>query len=177
LIKKVRRDPKVGGSLERGSPTTRGRQWKIGLGLAETIAGFVFAAVAGYFLIAARDLPTFNFNPADPGTAAFPDTMGGALLACSLILAAIGIFRIRTGIGNTPVLISEPLNVTGAIAVTLIYVLAMPYVTYYTATVVWVPLLLLLGGVRSWKWIVSLTVLTLLLAYFIFELVLNVNLP
>jgi hypothetical protein len=53
----------------------------------------------------------------------------------------------------------------------------MPYVTYYAATVVWVPLLLLLGGVRSWKWIVSLTVLTLLLAYLIFELVLNVNLP
>ena len=103
--------------------------------------------------------------------------MGGMLLACSLILAAIGIFRIRTGIGNTPVVISEPLNVTGAIAVTLIYVLAMPYVTYYAATVVWVPLLLLLGGVRSWKWIVSLTVLTLLLAYLIFELVLNVNLP
>ena len=133
--------------------------------------------MAGYFLIAARDLPTFNFNPADPGTATFPDTMGGALLACSLALAAIGIFRIRTGFGNTPVTITEPLNVTGAIVVTLIYVLAMPYVTYYAATVVWVPLLLLLGGVRSWKWLLSLTVLTLLVAYFIFELLLNVNLP
>jgi hypothetical protein len=50
-------------------------------------------------------------------------------------------------------------------------------VTYYAATVVWVPLLLLLGGVRSWKWLLSLTVLTLLVAYFIFVLLLNVNLP
>ena len=165
------------GGPERGSLTTPGRQWKIGLGLAETIAGLVFAAVAGYFLIAARDLPTFNFNPADPGTATFPDTMGSALLVCSLALAATGIFRIRTGFGNAPVTITEPLNVTGAIVVTLIYVLLMPYVTYYAATVVWVPLMLLLGGVRSWKWILSLTMSTLLVAYFVFELLLNVNLP
>ena len=83
----------------------------------------------------------------------------------------------RTGDGNTPVTIVQPLNVVGVVAVTVIYALAMPYVTYYGATIVWAPLMLILGGVRSWKLIISLTVSTLLFAHFVFEVLLGVFLP
>ncbi|MEQ8193776.1 MAG: tripartite tricarboxylate transporter TctB family protein [Rhodospirillales bacterium] len=153
-------------------------QWKIGLGLAELVGGILFAAIAGYFLISAQDLPTFKFNPADPGVAAFPNTMGLVLLGCSLALAAIGIVRMRrNGAADEKVVIVQPLNVIAAIVLTVIYALVMPYVTYYVATAVWVPLLLLLSSIRSWKSIAILTASLMIFAYLVFELLLNVKLP
>ena len=172
--------PNSDGEPQAGLPQSdesHENQWMIGLGLAEVLGGLAFAAVAGYFLFDALRLPTSNYNPADPGTGAFPNTMGYSLLFCSLTLVAIGIVRMRTGVGNIPVTIVQPLNVAGVIAITVIYALTMPYVTYYVATAVWAPLMLLLGGVRSWKWIVSLTVSTLLFAHFVFEVLLSVFLP
>jgi len=165
------------GEPQAGLPQSVESQWMIGLGLAEVLAGLVFAALAGYFLIDALDLPSSSYNTLDPGTAAFPNTMGYSLLFCSLTLVVIGIFRMRTGVGNTPVTITQPLNVVGVVAITVIYALAMPYVTYYGATIVWAPLMLILGGVRSWKLIIFLTVSTLLFAYFVFEVLLSVFLP
>jgi hypothetical protein len=164
-------EPREG--LSQGAET----QWKIGLGLAEVIGGIAFAAIAGYFLISALDLPTFKFNPADPGVAAFPNTMGLILLGCSLALAVIGICRMRTGTGNVPVAIVQPLNVIAVIILTLLYAIAMPYVTYYVATAIWVPLILLLSNIRSWKMIAILTLSLLLFAYFVFDIILNVKLP
>jgi hypothetical protein len=172
--------PNSDGEPQAGPPqSAKGyeSQWMIGLGLAEVLGGLTFAAVAGYFLFDALSLPSSNYNPADPGTAAFPNTMGYSLLLCSLTLVVIGIVRMRTGVGNTPVTIDQPLNVVGVVAITVIYALTMPYVTYYGATAVWAPLMLLLGGVRSWKWIVSLTVSTMLFAHFVFEVLLSVFLP
>ena len=165
------------GEPQAGLPQSAENQWKIGLGLTEVLAGLIFSALAGYFLIEALDFPSSSYNTADPGTAAFPNTMGYSLLFCSLTLVVIGIFRMRTGVGNTPVTITQPLNVVGVIALTVIYALAMPYVTYYGATIVWAPLMLIMGGVRSWKWIVFLTLFTLLFAHFVFEVLLNVFLP
>ena len=165
------------GEPQAGLPQSAENQWKIGLGLTEVLAGLIFSALAGYFLIEALDFPSSSYNTADPGTAAFPNTMGYSLLFCSLTLVVIGIFRMRTGVGDTPVTIIHPLNITGVAAVTVIYALVMPYVTYYGATIVWVPLMLILGGVRGWKWIVFLTISTLLTAYFIFEVLLSVVLP
>ena len=165
------------GEPQAGLPQSAENQWKIGLGLTEVLAGLIFSALAGYFLIEALDFPSSSYNTADPGTAAFPNTMGYSLLFCSLTLVVIGIFRMRTGVGNTPVTITQPLNVVGVIALTVIYALAMPYVTYYGATIVWAPLMLIMGGVRSWKWIVSLTVSTMLFAHFVFEVLLSVFLP
>ncbi|MEX2449369.1 MAG: tripartite tricarboxylate transporter TctB family protein [Rhodospirillales bacterium] len=166
------------GEPRKGLSRDAERQWKIGLGLAEVIGGIAFAAIACYFLISAQDLPTFKFNPADPGVAAFPNTMGAILLACSLALAVIGVIRIRrNGTDNEPVVIVQPLNVMGAIAVTVIYTLVMPFVTYYVATAIWVPLILLLSSIRSWKMIAILTLSLLVFAYFVFDIILNVKLP
>ena len=165
------------GEPQVGRPQGAESKWMIGLGLAEVLAGLIFTAVAGYFLIYALDFPSSSYSPTDVGTGAFPNTLGYALLFCSLTLAVIGIFRMRSGVGDAPVTIIQPLNVTGVAAVTVIYALAMPYVTYYGVTIIWVPLMLLLGGVRSWKWIVFLTVFTLLFAYFVFEVLLSVTLP
>lgn len=152
-------------------------KWEISLSLVEVLGGLIFTAVAGYFLIDALNLPSSSYNPADPGTAAFPNALGYALLFCSLALVVNGIFRMRSGVGDTPVTIIQPLNVVGVAIITVIYALVMPYVTYYGATIVWLPLMLILGGVRTWKWIVFLTISTLLSAYFIFEVLLSVVLP
>jgi len=165
------------GEPQAGLPQDVESKWETGLGLVEVLAGLTFAAVAGYFLIDALNLPSSSYNPYDAGTAAFPNALGYALLFCSLALVVIGIFRMRTGVGDTPVTIIHPLNITGVAAVTVIYALVMPYVTYYGATIVWVPLMIILGGVRGWKWIVFLTISTLLTAYFIFEVLLSVVLP
>jgi hypothetical protein len=123
------------------------------------------------------DLPTFKFNPADPGVAAFPNTTGLILLGCSLALVVIGICRMRTGSGNVPVAIVQPLNVVAVTVLTLLYAIAMPFATYYVATAVWTPLMLLLSNIRSWKTIVVLTLSMMVFARVVFEIVLNVKLP
>lgn len=165
------------GEPQKGLSPADDMQWKIGLGLAETIAGLFFAGVAAYSLIAAQEFAHIGFNPNDPGPAAFPRTMGTLLLVCSLALAVIGIQRMRTGAGGEPVTIIRPLNVIAGAAGSLLYAFAMPFVTYYVATAIWFPFMLVLAGVRSWKWIVIATLVFMLFARLAFEVVLSINLP
>ena len=165
------------GEPQTGLPQADETHWKIGRGLAEVLTGLAFSAIAGYFLLLGKDLPDSNFNPTDPGTAAFPDTLAWALLACSIAILLFGIFRMFSSEKGEGISITEPLNVIGTILLTVLYAFSMPFVTYYVATIVWAPLVLLLSGIRSWKWIVSLTILTLLVAHFVFERVLSANLP
>src|SRR5699024_12412862 len=79
-----------------------------------------------------------------------------------------------TGTSQRQIEIRRPLNVFLGAALVLIYVYVMPYVGFYIASVVAVPLLLFNGGERRWLLLFLYTLAFFAFVYFCFLLLLGV---
>ena len=86
------------------------------------------------------------FNTAEVGAARVP------LIACTGgILASMGLIvnAIRRKVDNiSTIVIRKPLGILTALALTILWVLGMPHIGFYLASVVVVPLIMLAGGER-----------------------------
>jgi len=111
------------------------------------------------------------FNPVDIGAGRVPFGTAIIGIVCSVILFML------TGTSQRQIEIRRPLNVFLGAALVLIYVYVMPYVGFYIASVVAVPLLLFNGGERRWLLLFLYTLAFLAFVYFCFELLLGVHFP
>src|SRR5690625_2012805 len=112
-----------------------------------------------------------SFNPVDIGAGRVP--LGTAPIG---IICSVALFML-VGASQRRVEISRPLNILLGSALVLLYVCAMPYVGFYVASIVAVPLLLFNGGERRWLLLFLYTLAFLAFVYFCFELLLGVRFP
>jgi len=92
-----------------------------------------------------------SFNPVDIGAGRVP--LGTAIvgIVCSVVLF------ILAGASQKQIEIRHPLKVFFGAVLVLLYAYVMPYVGFYIASVVAVPLLLFNGGERRWLWLLLYT--------------------
>lgn len=108
----------------------------------------------------------------DPGTV--PSIAGGLLV----ILCAIAAVQAVRNRGLAPeVEIVRPLQVLLAMALVLIFPPAIDRFGYYVTAVVWVPAFVWVAGARNWTAYLVVVVGVLVLARFVFEMILGTPLP
>jgi putative tricarboxylic transport membrane protein len=138
----------------------------------EIATGVFFILVAVWFLYEASKFPT-NENSVDMGPAAFPQVLAGLVILFSVLLIITSLIK-RS---NVRINAKRFKNILYSIAFLIIYGIAVPYIGFYIATILFIPIMLTLAGERSWKSIVSVTIVFELFAFTVFETILNVPLP
>ncbi|MBD3764779.1 MAG: tripartite tricarboxylate transporter TctB family protein [Rhodobacterales bacterium] len=158
---------------DRGAEDRHGRLVVLKLPTAwfEAVVFVALAATGLWFVIGALDMPKSR-AAFDPGT--FPMLMGGGLMACSLLQVIVSL-RGRSAAGQT--MIERPLAVVTAALLLAAFPHAIEALGYYAVTIVWVPVLSLVAGLRSPVAIGITTLIVLFLAKVVFEMTLGTPLP
>lgn len=139
-------------------------------GLSTRVVVSICFAAFVWVIWSAQSLPA-AFNPADVGPSRLP------ILAASLGLLCSALIFVNAGRLSEPVQIDRPLNVLAGALTILAYVLAMPRVGFYPASLVAVVLLMLAGGHRRIVTLVGFALGFCAFIYLGFELVLGVHFP
>lgn len=115
------------------------------------------------------------FNTAEVGAARVP------LIACTGgILASIGLIvhAIRRKVDNiSTIVIRKPLGILTALALTILWVLGMPHIGFYLASVIVVPLIMLAGGERRPLMLVLSAISFVVFVYVCFSFLLDIEFP
>lgn len=133
------------------------------------VAIICFAAFA-WVIWTAQSLPP-AFNAADVGPARVP-----TLAALLGVICSVGLF-FQAGRLSGPLEVGRPLAVLAGVLTILAYVLAMPEVGFYPASLIASALLMLAGGVRRIWALAGFSLAFGAFIYVCFDLILNVQFP
>jgi putative tricarboxylic transport membrane protein len=132
------------------------------------VALFIFGAAA--FLVA---------NQYPVGAALFPQLVSGVIVLCAIAIGVRSFFS-----GYQPVVFEEADVSYGwkdpvlpGLALTILFVVAVRYLGYITATTVFIPVAAYCFGVRDWRWLVIGTVGFVLLSSMLFIRIFHTPLP
>lgn len=131
------------------------------------IFSFFLYFVAGAFLIA-------SFSIEDEASRTFPQVI------CGLTILLSTLFLISVLRGHYT---NDDVNLKGTglaifmAGIILLYILAITFVGYYIATVLFLPIGMLILGQRSWKVIVGIDIGVILFVYLFFGILLSMQMP
>jgi putative tricarboxylic transport membrane protein len=141
--------------------------------------GLVVLAAAGFYLWEAFKLPP-PLSASDIGAGRFPSIVGIAvlLLAAPLTLHAV-ITRSRraAGASDRRVTVNRPVAVALAMVMTVLLAVSFPMLGAYATSILIVGSLMLISGERRWWLLLTIPVLSAVLIYLCFGLLLNVQFP
>lgn len=125
-----------------------------------------------YFVSAAFLIASFSIE--DEASRTFPQVICGL----TILLSTLFLFSVLRGHYT-----NDDVNLTGTgmalfmAGIILLYILAITYVGYYIATVVFLPIGMLVLGQRNWIVIVSVDVGVTIFVYVFFGLLLSMQMP
>lgn len=144
--------------------------------LTADITGCIFFLLVGcWFLVNALFL-SGNSGTADVGPSAFP-----ILSASGIIIASV--FYIVRALKNKQInnserlVISNKIKVLVSIGVLVLYILAMEFLGYYISSIIFIPLFLMVAGVKRVAKVVSVSAGFILFVYVGFDILLGIPMP
>jgi len=146
--------------------------WRVPAKLAEIVLGTAFAGLALFFVVGALRLPP-SFSSADVGPGVFPLIVASVTLVLALAL----VLRPFVGEPSEDVEIGRPWSVLGMAATLVLYVLAIPLVGVYPASIAFIALTMWCGGSRRPVFIAICAVGFVAFTYGCFGLLLQVPFP
>jgi putative tricarboxylic transport membrane protein len=138
----------------------------------EIATGIFFIVVAAWFLYEASKFPV-NESSVDMGPAAFPQVLAWLVILLSVLLIITSFIK-----GSAlKISVKRFKQIVYSMVLLIIYGVAIPFIGFYIATILFIPIMLFLAGERKWKSIIGVTIVFELFAFAIFDTVLNVPLP
>jgi putative tricarboxylic transport membrane protein len=114
-----------------------------------------------------------NENSVDMGPAAFPQVLAWLVILLSVLLIITSFIK-----GSAlKISVKRFKQIVYSMVLLIIYGVAIPFIGFYIATILFIPIMLFLAGERKWKSIIGVTIVFELFAFAIFDTVLNVPLP
>lgn len=144
--------------------------------LTANLVGVIFFMLVGiWFLVNALFLPG-DAGTADVGPSVFPILSAVGLIVASIIYL-IKVIREKNKSGQEKITINNRNKVLSAIGILIAYVLIIDVIGYYIASVIMIPLLLVISGIRNVVRIGILSMGFLLFIFVGFDTLLGIPLP